>query len=286
MEDKIAVNKIKGNEISTREKWKFLENMESQYGSTLFNKVKSLKQGQEIALQSKLGLFTKTFPSQYEDQSVRRVKVDEKEDEEIQRFACQECAHEACVMFLNVQTITHVIVAKVFEILSCYITFFHFLCPRKYKILDHVKIGNTENEDKGKSKWRQKGEYPEEMPHAEEYVGFVNESFGWRWKKKVEEKEEIDEGKRMSHLGLRTQYWERITEICDVAKYGKGLIVLGVLGDLDGLVFCLYGPQLKTGVIDNDTTKENDFDDDGDQNEDNDYDRLVSACEEITTSTG
>lgn len=52
---------------------------------------------------------------------------------------------------------------------------------------------------------------------------------------------------------------------------------------------CLNGGQCRvvsSSVIDDETSKENDFDDDDDGNEDNDYDRLDCACEKITTSTG
>lgn len=51
-------------------------------------------------------------------------------------------------------------------------------------------------------------------------------------------------------------------------------------------VFEMLDTVDQSSVIDDETSKENDFDDDDDGNEDNDYDRLDCACEKITTSTG
>lgn len=67
---KTAVDKILSNEISLRQ-------ASSKYGipkSTLHDKVASLKSGKEIELQPKVGRFTKTFSSEYEEQLVNHVK--------------------------------------------------------------------------------------------------------------------------------------------------------------------------------------------------------------------
>jgi len=60
---KTAFKKILTKKISLRE-------TSSRYGivrSTSFDKIKCIKSGQEITLQSKLGRFTNTFPPEYEE---------------------------------------------------------------------------------------------------------------------------------------------------------------------------------------------------------------------------
>lgn len=64
------------------------------------------------------------------------------------------------------------------------------------------------------------------------------------------------------------------------------LVVLPERHSENNIEYLLKTMYRSSSDIDDDTTQENDFNDDDDQNEDNDYDRLVCACEEITTSTG
>jgi len=67
---KTALDKIMSKEISLRE-------ASTKYGipkSTLHDKVAYLKIGKEIVLKPKLGKFTKTFSSEYEEQLVNHVK--------------------------------------------------------------------------------------------------------------------------------------------------------------------------------------------------------------------
>ncbi|XP_011858337.1 PREDICTED: uncharacterized protein LOC105555900 [Vollenhovia emeryi] len=67
---KIALDKVISKKMSLREASKKYDIPKS----TLHDKIRCLKSGEEISLQPKIGRFTKTFPPEYEEQLVNHVK--------------------------------------------------------------------------------------------------------------------------------------------------------------------------------------------------------------------